>query len=198
VKAVFLFAFSKPRSAWRCFAHAVLFAVCIVGMCFAHELSHAAAALGFGGRVLAINVLGAMWYPRFELTPEFGYGGYVAWQIPPSSLLTHLIVAAGSTGTLLIALSAALLLRGFHPRGTARTALTALSFYFADSIIHIIPVWGQTSNAAPPWVRSFAEAHYALLDLGVRSEVYLAFVLTSTLLILILFVRSLPFARNLP
>ncbi len=172
--------------------------VCVVASFFAHEASHALAALALGGRILSMNVLGIQWIPSIQLATDFGFGGYTTWLIPFNAVSTRLIVAAGSTGTLAIALLAAVSLNLFRARGITRTALIALSFYFADSIIHLIPVLGTTSNAAPPWVRSFAEAHYALLDLGVKSQVYFIFVFASTLIILALLIRSLYHSRELP
>lgn len=189
---------SYERARRRIAMHAFVILLCLVGLFFAHEFSHALAALALGGRILSLNVLGVQWIPALELRTEFGFGGYTAWLIPFNSVSTRLIVVAGSTGTLLIAMSAALALNLFRPRGLGRTALVALSLYFADSVIHILPVLGKTSNAAPPWVRSFAEAHYALLDLGIRSEIYLTFVFASALLILALLFCNFYFTRHLP
>jgi len=182
----------------RATPHLLVALVVVVGAFFAHEFGHALTALAFGGRILSLNVLGVQWIPAIQLKPEFGFGGYTAWLIPFNSVLTRVIVVAGSTATLLIAMSAALALNLFRPRGLGRTALIALSFYFADSVIHILPVLGKTSNAAPPWVRSFAEAHYALLDLGVPSEFYLAFVFVCSALCLALLARALRHSIRLP
>ncbi|HZQ09051.1 MAG TPA: hypothetical protein VFD70_20910 [Anaerolineae bacterium] len=182
----------------RWFAHALLVLICIIAIFFLHELSHAAVVLAFGGRVIAINVLGIQWFPFFRYTPQYGYGGYVAWLIPPDSLRTHLIVVAGSTGTLLIAFCAAISLNAFRPRGLIRTALIALSFYIADSLFHIIPVLHIPSNAAPPWVRSFSEAYFALVDLGVPGQDYVLLVFLSTAVILGLLALALIRTRTTP
>jgi len=179
-------------------AHALIVVVCFIAIFFLHELSHAAIVLAFGGRVIAINVLGVQWFPFFRYTPQYGYGGYVAWLIAPDSLRTHLIVVAGSMGTLLIAFCASISLNTFRPRGLIRTALIAFSFYIADSLFHIVPVLHVPSNAAPPWVRSFSEAYFALVDLGVPGQYYIVLVFLSTAVILGLLVLSLIRTRSIP
>lgn len=178
-----------PARRW--WLHLVLAALALGSVFFLHELSHAAAVAAFRGRVLAINVLGVQWYPQVRVIPEVGLGGYVAWALPPNPLLNQLVVVAGSTGTLLIALSAALLLKFLRPTGFLRTLLLALSFLFLDSVVHLLPVLGGASNAAPPAVRSFAESYYALLNLGVPGSWYIAAVVVTCALILALVAASL-------
>ena len=78
------------------------------------------------------------------------------------------------------------------------TALGVVSLYFLDSIIHLIPVLGRPSNVAPPWVRSFSETYYALLDLGVPSDRYIAVVFILSAVILFMLVRGLRRATFLP
>lgn len=183
---------------WRWLAHSAVLALCIVGIFFAHEFSHAVTALAFGGRILSMNILGVQWIPSIQLATDFGFGGYTTWLIAFNSVTTRIIVVAGSTGTLLIAMLAALALNVFRVRGLMTTALAALSLYCTDSIVHIIPVLGRTSNSAPPWVRSFSEAYYALLDLGVPGIVYIGTVLVVTVAILALLARGVLRARGMP
>jgi len=177
------------QSKW--WLHAAILIIGLGSVLFLHELSHAAAVLAFRGRVLAINVLGIQWYPQVRIIPGVGLGGYVAWTLPPNPLLNQLVVVAGSTGTLILALVAALLLVLVHPTGYIRTLLFALTFLFLDSIFHLLPVFGGASNAAPPAVRSFAESYYALLNLGVPGAWYVTAVLTTSALIVVLVALSL-------
>jgi hypothetical protein len=175
----------------RLFIHAFVVALCVLAAFFAHEMGHVAATLLLGGRVLNINVLGAQWYPRFVWMPQLGFGGYVVWLLRPDNLIPRVVLLSGSTGTLLIAVAAAVSLNLIRVQGVRRTALVVISLYFADSVIHIIPVLGVTYYWAPLSVRGFSEAYFALADLGVPGSVYIAFVGIISLLIVTLMIRAL-------
>jgi hypothetical protein len=164
----------------------------VFGAFFAHESGHAIAATLFGARVVMFNVLGMQWFPTLEWMPQLGFGGYVYWWAPPVRLTHWLIVMAGSNFTMLLAFGSVLWLNVFQPRGLARTALAVVSFYFLDSLIHIIPVlglWRLGWNFR--FARSFTEAHTAAVNMGIPSQVYVGAVFIASALILVLLIRGL-------
>jgi hypothetical protein len=182
---------SKTRQLKQWLAHAIVAIICGVGIFFAHELGHALTALLLGGSVQVFNVLGIQWYPKLLWMPQLGLGGFVIWTNPYNPVVPNLIIAAGSTSTLLLALCAALLGNVTRARGVARTACLTLSLYFLDSVIHLIPVLGVTYYWATTRVRGFSEAYFAFADLGIPGPFYSAFVFIVTLVILLLDARAL-------
>ncbi len=181
----------------RVLSHALVILIFIVGVFFAHELGHALAAQFFGARVVMFNVLGMQWFPRLEWMPHLGFGGYVYWFAPVSLTNHRLIMMAGSNFTLLLAIGAALALNMLHLRGLLRTALAVMSFYFLDSVIHVLPIVGLIP---PGWnsrfTRTFSEAYFAALGLGISSQVYLATIFILAALILVMFARGLVRSRG--
>ena len=123
--------------------------------------------------------------------PEYGFGGFVGWTVPLSATIPLYVLAAGSTSTLLISILAVLGLTLLHPRGLLRTALIVLSFYFIDSILHIIPVLGVNYYWAPMNVRSLSETFFALADLGVPGSAYIFFLAITSTTIVLLLIRKL-------
>ena len=158
---------------------------------FLHEVGHASMALVLGKQVTLFNVLGILWYPYLAWQPQMGFGGFVTLVGAPDLVQARLVLLAGSTFTLLIALAAALTLNLWAGRGYRRTALVAGSFYFLDSVIHLWPVAGLP---LPPhnfrFVLSFSEAYYAAVDLGIPSALYISVVGMTSVTILLLLIRS--------
>jgi hypothetical protein len=182
---------SKTRQSKQWIVHSIVAMICGVGIFFAHELGHASAALLLGGNVQVFNVLGIQWYPKLLWMPQLGLGGFVIWTNPYNPVIPNLIIVAGSTGTLLLALGAALMGNVTRARGVARTACLTFSLYFLDSVIHLIPVLGVTYYWATTRVRGFSEAYFAFADLGVPGPLYSAVVFSVTLVILLLDARAL-------
>lgn len=189
-----------PRALARAIARALVQIVVIVlialGISIAHEMGHALVATLFGARVVMFNVFGMQWYPTLEWMPELGFGGYVYWWAPPDRNLHWVIVMAGSNFTLLLALVSALSLNLISPRGLARTALVVMSLYALDSLAKIVVVlrlfplgWNVR------FTRSFSEAYYAALGLGITGEIYISIVVLLSVIIAWLLVRAL---RNPP
>lgn len=181
----------------RIVPHALVMIIFMVGIFFAHELGHALAAQFFGARVVMFNVLGMQWFPQLEWMPHLGFGGYVYWFAPVSLTNHRLIMMAGSNFTLLLSVGAALALNVSSARGLLRTALAVMSFYFFDSVVHVLPIIGLIP---PGWnsrfTRTFSEAYFAALGLGIPSQVYLAAIFILTVLILVLLVRGLVRSRS--
>jgi hypothetical protein len=182
---------AQPVPVRKWLAHGIVVLLGLTAIFFIHEMNHAALAILLGGRVLSFNVLGAQWFPRFIWMPQFGFGGFVFWSTPFSLTAPNMILAAGSTGTLMISVCASLLLSALPWRGIARTLLIVLSLYFLDSVIHLIPVIGVSYYWAPMNVRSFSEAFFAFADLGVPGPVYKGGVVLISLLDIGLVVRAL-------
>ena len=181
----------------RLVPHALVMIIFMVGIFFAHELGHALAAQFFGARVVMFNVLGMQWFPQLEWMPHLGFGGYVYWFAPVSLTNHRLIMMAGSNFTMLLAIGAALALNVSSVRGLLRTTLAVMSFYFFDSVVHVLPIIGLIP---PGWnsrfTRTFSEAYFAALGLGIPSQVYLAAIFILTALILVLLVRGLVRSRS--
>lgn len=164
----------------------------VIAACFAHELGHALAAQFFGARIVMFNVLGMQWIPKIEWMPQFGYGGYVYWFAPVNLTNHRLILMAGSTFTLLLALGAVATLNLFPHRGFTRTALIVMSLYFIDSLVKIFPALGWVPFGwSSRFTRSFSEAYFAAVALGIPNFVYIGGVVLLSVLITFFLVRVL-------
>lgn len=172
--------------------HTFIIALCVVGALFAHEVGHALVAQLFGARIVLFNVLGIQWYPKLEWMPQFGFGGYVYWFAPVNLTNHRLIMMAGSNFTLLLAICAVAALNVRRVRGVWRTALAVVSLYFLDGVIHALPATGILPLAwSSRFTRSFSEAYFAAVGLGIPGPVYLGALLALGILILILLGRAL-------
>lgn len=181
----------------RLLLHAFIAALFVVGALFAHEVGHALVAQFFGARIVLFNVLGIQWYPRLEWMPQFGFGGYVYWFAPVNGdefyRTNHrLIMMAGSNFTLLLAICAVSALNVRRVRGVWRTALAVISLYFLDGVIHALPAAVNLPLAwSSRFTRSFSEAYFAAVGLGIPGPVYVGALLALGILILIMLTRAL-------
>jgi hypothetical protein len=190
-------AFPKA-SAWsRGILYGIVSVIVVLGAFFAHELGHAIVAQIFGARIVMFNVLGMQWYPKLEWMPQLGFGGYVYWFAPVSQTNHRLIVMAGSTLTLFLSVIAVIGLNLFLVRGVVRFALAVVSLYFLDSLIKILPIVGLVP---PGWnsrfTRSFSEAYFAAVGLGIPSQVYIGAIFGVSLFVTLFLVRVL-WIRNI-
>ncbi len=176
----------------RILPHLLVILLVAVGMFFAHELGHAIVAQFFGARVVMFNVLGMQWFPQLEWMPQLGFGGYVYWFAPVSLTNHRLIVMAGSTFTLLLSVGAVMALNVLPIRGIARTALAVMALYFLDSLVKILPVLGWIPLGwNSRFTRSFSEAYFAAVGLGIPSQIYLAAIVLLSILNTIFLIRAL-------
>lgn len=178
---------------WRRIAvHAVVIFMSVVGLFFAHEIGHFLAALFFGARILMFNVLGMQWYPHPEWMPQLGFGGYVSWLAPLNSTNHRFILMAGSNFTMLLSITAVMILSTVRVRGLCRTALAVISLYSFDSVLHALPAVGVVP---PGWSArftvSFSEAYFAAVGLGMPGPVYLGAVIFLSILACVLLGRAL-------
>jgi hypothetical protein len=106
--------------------------------------------------------------------------------------VSRLIFLSGSIGNLIAALNAVLCVTLLPVRGLTRVALLTISFYFLDCLIHLIPILGVRQRGLGfLFTRSFAEAYYAAIAMGVPHNVYLALVFGASTLIVGLWLRAL-------
>jgi hypothetical protein len=165
--------------------------VFVVGV-FAHEAGHALAALALGARITSFNVLGIQWFPALAWRPQLGFLGWVAWFGSLSPAENRLVLVAGSLTTLLLAVAAAYSLHRFRPQGLARWTAIMFSLYWLDGVVHLLPIFGvRAPLTTPRTMRSFAEAYFAVTELGLPGPLYIAFVALMAGLCCTLLVRSL-------
>lgn len=172
--------------------HISVIVIMVIAALFAHELGHALVAQFFGARIVMFNVLGMQWYPKLEWMPHLGFGGYVYWFAPVNLTNHRLIVMAGSNFTMLIAVGAVITLNVTRVRGVTRTALAIMSLYFLDSLVHALPVLGILPLSwNTRFTRTFSEAYFAAIGLGMTREIYLGAIFALSALITIFLVRAL-------
>lgn len=188
---------APANTIWRMLPHGLVIVGCVLGVFFAHEIGHALVAHVFGARIVMFNVLGMQWYPKLEWVPELGLGGYVYWFAPVNGddfyRTNHrLIMMAGSNFTLLLAVGAVTTLYVTRLRGVWRTALAAIALYFLDSLLHALPATGLLPFGwSVRFTRSFSEAYFAAVGLGIPAQVYLGALVVVSILIPLLLWRAL-------
>lgn len=188
---------NRLETLWQILPHALVILIFSVGAFFAHELGHALVAQFFGARVVMFNVLGMQWYPKLEWMPQFGFGGYVYWFAPVNLTNHRLIMLSGSTTMLLVSIAAVSALSLLPLRAWTRTACIVMSLYFLDGLFKILPVLGwMPLGWNSRFTRSFSEAYFAAVGLGISREMYIAAIFVSSALILILLARALTRSRT--
>jgi hypothetical protein len=145
---------------WLVLVVAIALAVLWLGT-FVHEGAHALVATALGARVERINVLGIDLYPALRVNPvpgSFGRVWYDYWLPVPQSFYAS---AAGSLGTLAVALLAQALFWAVPPRRTwSRLVVTGFCFSWLDIFYHSWPALVDERSLA------HAEAYWALVALG--------------------------------
>ena len=169
---------------WTVGIVALAFVVLWVGT-LVHECAHGLVGVAYGARVERLNVLGLDLYPELRFDNSPGYYGRVWLDRSLPDTADHWMRAAGSLGTLLVALACQAWL-WTKPPGRKSVQLLVIGFCFSwlDIFWHTsLALLGRRSMM-------YAESYNALVALGAPGWlVSAAIVVTSALLLAATIVR---------